>query len=720
MLKQHHIFTLISLVALNLLIGCGGGGGSSPTPPTANSVSLTVDEDGILTGTLTGTAGEGGVLSFGLAGMASSGEVELAGANFTYTPEADYFGNDSFSFTVTEGELSSSAAVNIEITAINDAPTSSTLSVQLDEDTAISEVLPVADIDNTLLEIEVVSSTENGELTINDDNTFAYSPSENYYGEDSFSFVASDGEYETSEVSISITINPINDAPVVTDQSVELFAGNDYVLDISGTDVENSALTYHFIQEFETALVTDGPSLTGELSVSVPYGTYGEDLLEYMVDDGELDSNTANVDLNIAVPQTDTTLSVNRFVSNWWAQGLNVIEFNGKIVVVGSTNGLLDDLEAGFERKVFFRVYDQDNNLEETIYVPTDTVPLTQATLIENNGKLVMLSLYREQAYFISLSEDYEVEISKPIILPYSVERTVKKFDIAHIPNVGFYLLGSDMQLTWIDFDGNIQSSQVIENDFSLEINTWVIRDVREVNEQIYISASFFVCTDDVTLCASGGGSDTGAILIKSDKEGNPLSMQLTPEAFVHDSAILSDGRLVFARNSRLSLVDNEGQIVWTRTNNGGVQSNVEVGTNDEIFWWNSRYNVKTADASRITADNELIWKTTVDMELENYDYPNELIIDEYGNMYISYVDEFVENSVTVGAFHLVHFDYSGAMQWHKISDSGPLRGNGNTGKRVTLITANKKFVTTIDGRGSPKNGFLYRADILGVEEMNQ
>ena len=109
------MFVLISA----LLNGCGGGGSSSPPaplPPTANSATSALDEDTSVQGTLTGSASSGGALTFAIASQPSNGVLTANGASYTYTPNADFFGNDSFNFTVTEsGRTSAPATINITV-----------------------------------------------------------------------------------------------------------------------------------------------------------------------------------------------------------------------------------------------------------------------------------------------------------------------------------------------------------------------------------------------------------------------------------------------------------------------------------------------------------------------------------------------------------------------------------------------------------------------------
>ena len=89
--------------------------------PVAVAQSLTTAEDTPLVITLSGTDVDGDTLTYSTTAP-SSGTLTGSGANVTYTPNADFNGSDTFTFTVSDGSLSDSALVTIVVTASNDVP----------------------------------------------------------------------------------------------------------------------------------------------------------------------------------------------------------------------------------------------------------------------------------------------------------------------------------------------------------------------------------------------------------------------------------------------------------------------------------------------------------------------------------------------------------------------------------------------------------------------
>nr|WP_246119382.1 DUF1566 domain-containing protein [Aliikangiella coralliicola] len=92
--------------------------------PVASSQSVSVNEDESIDITLQATDGNGDTLSYQLVDLPANGSAVLVGQNtVTYTPNANYFGNDSFTFKANDGALDSNVAmVTIDVIAVNDGP----------------------------------------------------------------------------------------------------------------------------------------------------------------------------------------------------------------------------------------------------------------------------------------------------------------------------------------------------------------------------------------------------------------------------------------------------------------------------------------------------------------------------------------------------------------------------------------------------------------------
>jgi len=197
---------------------------------------------------------DGDPLSIVITQQPAFGSVVVnADGSLTYTSDPDYNGNVSFKYRASDGSLlSNEATVDVTIFPRNDAPVADNDQVSLGEDTSLqitTESLTAndSDVDGDPLSVVITQQPTHGTLTANADGSFSYTPDENYHGTDSFSYRASDGELESNEATVAITVNSVNDAPTVTDGTFTI-AENSGVETNVGTvvsnDIENDTLTY--------------------------------------------------------------------------------------------------------------------------------------------------------------------------------------------------------------------------------------------------------------------------------------------------------------------------------------------------------------------------------------------------------------------------------------------------------------------------------------------
>jgi len=174
---------------------------------------------------------------------ASKGTATNSGGAFVYTPNANFNGTDTFTYSVSDGSLSASAVVTVSVTAVNDAPLAEPLSVSIDEDTPSDITLKATDIDQDVLTYKVVSNPTNGTVAISG-STVRYTPNLNYNGSDSFTYSANDGAVDSAPVAVNITVKAVNDAPFILQIPIT-FVEEDQRVTICTTvsDVDGDAIT---------------------------------------------------------------------------------------------------------------------------------------------------------------------------------------------------------------------------------------------------------------------------------------------------------------------------------------------------------------------------------------------------------------------------------------------------------------------------------------------
>ena len=241
--------------------------------PVANNDSATTAEDTPVSGNVLAndTDLDGDTLTASLGTSVSHGTLTLNGnGSFTYAPAANYCGADSFSYTVSDGHGGSApASVSITVTCVNDAPVANNDSAVTNEDTPVAgNVLTNdSDVDGDALTAALVTNVSHGTLVLNANGTYTYAPAPNYNGPDSFTYQVSDGHGGTAVATVSITVVPVNDAPVcsaVTGSISEIWPPNHQMVPVNfsgATDTEGDALAYKVVaiyQDEPTNTVGDG------------------------------------------------------------------------------------------------------------------------------------------------------------------------------------------------------------------------------------------------------------------------------------------------------------------------------------------------------------------------------------------------------------------------------------------------------------------------------
>ncbi|MFW1044802.1 tandem-95 repeat protein, partial [Vibrio parahaemolyticus] len=140
----------------------------------------------------------------------------------TYTPDDNYVGEDTFTYIVTSGGVSESTTVEVNVTPVNDAPVAKDDIATTQEDTAVTiDVLPNdSDMDGDKLSIGSASvPKEQGTVEVVN-GKLVFTPAENFNGDAEITYTVTDGQL-TDEAKVTVTVNPVNDAPTIKVDAVE-------------------------------------------------------------------------------------------------------------------------------------------------------------------------------------------------------------------------------------------------------------------------------------------------------------------------------------------------------------------------------------------------------------------------------------------------------------------------------------------------------------------
>jgi Ca2+-binding RTX toxin-like protein len=284
--------------------------------PVAINDEITVDEDTSITFNIVANdtdADDGSVVASSVAissGVANGTLVNNGDGTVTYTGDTNFNGTDSFTYTVTDSDIVTSniATVDITVDAVNDAPDAVEDVIVVNEDTSITFNIVANDTDvedGSVVADSVLikSDVANGTLINNGDGTVTYIGDENYFGDDSFSYTVTDTAGLVSDIAtVSITVNPVNDAPIAADgvrTTNEDEAVSFNIFD-NVSDIEDGTFDVTNITLGEVAngtLVNNGD---GSVTYTGDANFFGEDSFTYSVKDSEgLESNTATVGITV-------------------------------------------------------------------------------------------------------------------------------------------------------------------------------------------------------------------------------------------------------------------------------------------------------------------------------------------------------------------------------------------------------------------------------------
>ncbi|MHB0875229.1 MAG: Ig-like domain-containing protein [Anaerolineae bacterium] len=279
--------------------------------PVATARILTMNEDGAKDITLTGTDVDGDTLT-AFTVVSGPGEGTLSGAapDIEYTPAANFNGTDSFTFTVSDGTLTSApATVSITVDPVNDAPVADGDSYSTNEDTTLT--VPAAgvladdgDVDGDSLTAVLVTGVTDGTLALNADGSFVYTPDANYNGTDSFTYKANDGTLDSNTAMVSITVAAVNDAPA----AVSIFDQNDAEGDAVSLQVSASDVDAGDVLTFSATGLPGGLSIdaaTGRISGTIGYDAAGDHAVLVTVSDDATPAETLPIGFTWTVIDTN-------------------------------------------------------------------------------------------------------------------------------------------------------------------------------------------------------------------------------------------------------------------------------------------------------------------------------------------------------------------------------------------------------------------------------
>ena len=391
---------------------------------TLFSQSDTIDEDNNYTFDLSSIIDTNYDVSFNVKTDDSNGTSVIdTNKLITFTPNDHYYGSSSIIVTAsTETSITSinqDITFNITINSINDAPTFNDGSFSTDEDVTTTFDLSTltSDVENDSLTYTIVTPPSKGSASI-DGSTLTFVPTLNLNGSDSIEVSVSDGNLSSTSI-ISVTINPINDAPTINNGS---FSANEAeakqfdLLTLNAIDVDSNSLTYIIkTQPSKGVLLINDTTLT----YTSFENQYGSDSFVITVSDGELSADSTIDVLINAVPKI-----LNNF------DDLRIEENSDDYII-----DLSDKFNDADNSELSYTSISNDTNLINTSILTTDNTQLgddiigKKSVLNSDGTKLI----YNDTNDRVIKILKYENE--NWIQMGSNIEFYTNKFSISHIGN---------------------------------------------------------------------------------------------------------------------------------------------------------------------------------------------------------------------------------------------------------------------------------------------
>ncbi|MHC6648279.1 tandem-95 repeat protein [Alteromonas sp. HB246098] len=270
--------------------------------PVANNDTASVDEDSsvVVNVIANDTDVDNDTLEL-TAVNASTGTATInSDGNLLYTPDADYNGAATVTYTVSDGNSGSdSATVSITVNPVNDNPVAvaDTASVQEDETVIINALSNDSDIDGDTLQLSAASSSQ-GTATITGDNTISFTPSADFNGTATITYSVSDGAGGSASSTVTVTVAPVNDAPVANDDAGRVTEDSSTTLAVldNDTDVDNDELSVTSASASEGTITVNA---NNSVTYTPPADFDGAATATYTISDGNGGTATASISFTV-------------------------------------------------------------------------------------------------------------------------------------------------------------------------------------------------------------------------------------------------------------------------------------------------------------------------------------------------------------------------------------------------------------------------------------
>lgn len=286
---------------------------SQNTPPVAVDDTITVNTGETTNINVLGNDFDldGNPLTVGIVTTTEAGAgvvITFPDYQIAYTPPAGFVGDDTFFYTVLDGQGGTDTGqVFVHVVDPNTPPVANADSASTTEGTPVTVNVLANDSDadgNSLTVIDIIQGA-NGTAVINADNTVTFTPNPGFIGSltPAFSYIISDGHNGTAQAAVNINVNVLNNPPIAVDDTATTPMNTPITIDVLANDIEPDGNPR--IVQSVTAPANGSANVTfggGSVDYQPNEGFVGTDTFEYVLSDGNGLTDSAIVTVNVTQP----------------------------------------------------------------------------------------------------------------------------------------------------------------------------------------------------------------------------------------------------------------------------------------------------------------------------------------------------------------------------------------------------------------------------------
>jgi gliding motility-associated-like protein len=506
-----------------------------------------------------------------------------ANGTFIYIPDLDFFGSDSFVYEVCDDGIPSACTtgtVTITVNSINDAPLAQDDGYSVGEDVVLNGTTVLIndndpDGNNLSVTTTPVTAPLNGNLTLNTNGTFTYTPNLNYSGPDSFVYqVCDDGNpVLCANATVSINVSPINDAPLAQNDNATI--AEDFVLNGStvlanDSDPDGNALTVNtvpLIAPTHGVLILNS---NGTYSYTPSSNYNGTDSFVYEVCDNAVPSLCATATVNITItPLADAPIaqSDNYTISeDAFLNGITVLnndfDGDGDMLSVNTTpvsnvaNGVLVLNSDGTFLYFPNSNFSGSDSFEYEVCDATSLCATATVIITVNSVNDVPLAVND----IATINEDNVLNGSSVLLNDSDIEGHALSVTVSPLvsPSNGILVLNSNGTYTYtpnLNFNGNDSFTyQVCDNGTPSECASAVVNiTVNAINDPPLAANDIASTNEDSPLNGSS------LLTNDSDVDGNTLTINTTPVSNPTNGTLVinTNGTYLYTPNANFNGTDS-------------------------------------------------------------------------------------------------------------------------------------------------------------------